>query len=137
MQIGLLEDDVAIQEMLRLVLEDENYTIVIYPTAEACLKALLTDERKQGSVPIDLLIVDLRLPRAVSGMEIIRQLRNDPSYSSLPIILTTATSFVDLEDLSVLHVNFLEKPFDIDKLLKMIEELTANPSENHSINALG
>jgi len=137
MQIGLLEDDVAIQEMLRLVLEDENYTIVIYPTAEACLKALLTDERNQGSVPIDLLIVDLRLPRAVSGMEIIRQLRNDPSYSSLPIILTTATSFVDLEDLSVLHVNFLEKPFDIDKLLKMIGELTANSSENHSINALG
>jgi two-component system chemotaxis response regulator CheY len=137
MQIGLLEDDVAIQEMLRLVLEDENYTIVIYPTAEACLKALLTDERKQGSVPIDLLIVDLRLPRAVSGMEIIRQLRSDPSYSSLPIILTTATSFVDLEDLSVLHVNFLEKPFDIDKLLKMIGELTANSSENHSINALG
>ena len=137
MQIGLLEDDVAIQEMLRLVLEDENYTIVIYPTAEACLKALLTDERKQGSVPIDLLIVDLRLPRAVSGMEIIRQLRDDPSYSSLPIILTTATSFVDLEDLSVLHVNFLEKPFDIDKLLKMIGELTANSSENHSINALG
>lgn len=137
MQIGLLEDDVAIQEMLRLVLEDENYTIVIYPTAEACLKALLTDERKQGSVPIDLLIVDLRLPRAVSGMEIIRLLRNDPSYSSLPIILTTATSFVDLEDLSVLHVNFLEKPFDIDKLLKMIGELTANSSENHSINALG
>jgi CheY-like chemotaxis protein len=81
--------------------------------------------------------VDLRLPRAVSGMEIIRQLRNDPSYSSLPIILTTATSFVDLEDLSVLHVNFLEKPFDIDKLLKMIGELTANSSENHSINALG
>jgi CheY-like chemotaxis protein len=70
-------------------------------------------------------------------MEIIRQLRDDPSYSSLPIILTTATSFVDLEDLSVLHVNFLEKPFDIDKLLKMIGELTANSSENHSINALG
>jgi DNA-binding response OmpR family regulator len=137
MQIGLLEDDVAIQEMLRLVLEDENYTVVIFPTAEACLKALLADERKQGSLPIDLLIVDLRLPRAVSGMEIIRQLRNDPSYSSLPIILTTATSFVDVEDLSVLHVNFLEKPFDIDILVKMIGELTAKPSENHSINALG
>ena len=137
MQIGLLEDDVAIQEMLRLVLEDENYTVVIFPTAEACLKALLADERKQGSLPIDLLIVDLRLPRAVSGMEIIRQLRNDPSYSSLPIILTTATSFVDVEDLSVLHVNFLEKPFDIDKLLKMIGDLTANSPENHSINALG
>lgn len=137
MQIGLLEDDVAIQEMLRLVLEDENYNIVIYPTAEACLKALLTDEKKQGSIPIDLLIVDLRLPRAVSGMEIIQRLRDDPSYFTLPIILTTATSFVDVEDLSVLNVNFLEKPFDIDKLIKMIGELTAHSSENPRINAVG
>ena len=136
MQIGLLEDDIAIQEMLRLVLEDENYTIVIYPTAEACLGALLPGDQKRESVPLDLLIVDLRLPRAVSGMEIIRRLRNDPSYSTLPIILTTATSFVDVEDLSVLNVNFLEKPFDIDKLVKMIGELTANSSQNHSINAL-
>jgi DNA-binding response OmpR family regulator len=98
---------------------------------------LLPGDQKRESVPLDLLIVDLRLPRAVSGMEVIRQLRNDPSYSSLPIILTTATSFVDVEGLSALKVNFLEKPFDIDKLVKMIRELTANSSENHSINALG
>jgi two-component system, chemotaxis family, chemotaxis protein CheY len=137
MQIGLLEDDTAIQEMLRLVLEDEDYTVVIYPTAEDCLNALLTDEGEQVSVPIDLLIVDLRLPKAVSGIEIIRQLRNEPSYSSLPIILTTASSFIDVEDLSGLHVNFLEKPFDIDTLVKMISELIANSSENHSMNALG
>jgi|SRR6185312_10950020 len=137
MQIGLLEDDTAIQEMLRLVLEDEDYTVVIYPTAEACLDVLLADSDEQVLVPIDLLIVDLRLPRAVSGIEIIRQLRNEPSYSSLPIILTTAASFIDVEDLSDLHVNFLEKPFDIDKLVKMIGELTASSSENHSMNALG
>lgn len=137
MQIGLLEDDTAIQEMLRLVLEDEDYTVIIYPTAEACLNALLADEGEQVPVSIDLLIVDLRLPRAVSGIEVIRELRNEPSYSSLPIILTTASSFIDVEDLSDLHVNFLEKPFDIDKLVKMIGELTANSSENHSMNALG
>jgi DNA-binding response OmpR family regulator len=137
MQIGLLEDDTAIQEMLRLVLEDEDYTVVIYPTAEACLDALLTDEGEQVSVPIDLLIVDLHLARAVSGIEIIRLLRNEPSYASLPIILTTAASFIDVKDLSDLHINFLEKPFDIDNIVKMIGELTANSSENHSMNALG
>lgn len=137
MQIGLLEDDVAIQEMLCLVLEDEYYTVIIYPTAEACLEALLADEQKQVSIPIDLLIVDLRLPRAVSGIEVIRQIRSDPQLSSLPIILTTAASFTEVEGLSDLHVTFLEKPFDIDKLVEMIGELTANSSENHSINALG
>jgi CheY-like chemotaxis protein len=131
MQIGLLEDDVAIQEMLRLLLEDEHYTVVIYATADACLNALLAEEQKQLPVPIDLLIVDLRLPRAVSGIEVIRQIRSDPRLSSLPIILTTAASFSDIEDLSDLHVNFLEKPFDVDNLIKMIEELTATSSGSH------
>ena len=131
MQIGLLEDDVAIQEMLRLLLEDEHYTVAIYPSAEACLNALLTEEQKQLPVPIDLLIVDLRLPKAVSGIEVIRQIRSDPRLSSLPIILTTAASFSDIEDLSDLHVNFLEKPFDIDNLIKIIEELTATSSGSH------
>ena len=131
MKIGLLEDDVAIQEMLRLLLEDEHYTVAIYPSAGACLNALLTEEQKQLPVPIDLLIVDLRLPKAVSGIEVIRQIRSDPRLSSLPIILTTAASFIDMEDLSDLHVNFLEKPFDIDNLIKMIEELTATSSGSH------
>jgi two-component system chemotaxis response regulator CheY len=131
MQIGLLEDDVAIQEMLRLLLEDEHYTVVIYATADACLNALLAEEQKQLPVPIDLLIVDLRLPRAVSGIEVIRQIRSDPRLSSLPIILTTAASFSDIEDLSDLHVNFLEKPFDVDNLIKMIEELTATSSGSY------
>ena len=131
MKIGLLEDDVAIQEMLRLLLEDEHYTVVIYPTADACLKALLAEEQKQLPVPIDLLIVDLRLPKAVSGIEVIRQIRSDRRLSSLPIILTTAASFSDIEDLSDLHVNFLEKPFDIDKLIKIIEELTATSSGSY------
>ena len=131
MQVGLLEDDVAIQEMLRLLLEDEHYTVVIYSTADACLNALLAEEQKQLPVPIDLLIVDLRLPKAVSGIEVIRQIRSDPRLSSFPIILTTAASFNDIEDLSDLHVNFLEKPFDVDNLIKMIEELTATSSGSY------
>jgi two-component system chemotaxis response regulator CheY len=131
MKIGLLEDDVAIQEMLRLLLEDEHYSVAIYPSADACLNALLAEEQKQLPVPIDLLIVDLRLPRAVSGIEVIRQIRSDPRLSSLPIILTTAASFTDIEDLSDLHVNFLEKPFDVDNLVKMIEELTATSSGSY------
>ncbi|HLH61866.1 MAG TPA: response regulator [Ktedonobacteraceae bacterium] len=130
MHIGLLEDDVAIQEMLRLVLEDAKYTVVIYPTADACLNALLPGAggQEHALVSMDLLIVDLRLSRAVSGIQVIQQIRNDPHLSSLPIILTTAASFADIEDLSDLRVHFLEKPFDVDHLVKMIEGLTTTSS---------
>lgn len=126
MQIGLLEDDIAIQEMLRLVLQDEGYDMVIYPSAEECLNTLLVDQ--QEASPIDLLIVDLRLSRAMLGTEVIRQLREDSRYYSLPIVLTTASTFNDIEDLPGLQVTLLEKPFDVDEVLKIIKDLTSSAS---------
>lgn len=128
MKVGLLEDDVAIQEMLRLVLQDENYSVTIYPTAEECLKALLDHQHNQVSPPIDLLIVDLRLSRAMSGTEVIQQLRESSKLSSLPIILTTASTFTDIEELQRLNVALVEKPFDVDEMVKVIKDLIQPPS---------
>jgi len=124
MKVGLLEDDVAIQEMLRLVLQEENYSVTIYPTAEECLKAFLDHEDEQVSPPIDLLIVDLRLSRAMSGTEVIQQLRESSRLSSLPIILTTASAFTNKEELQRLHLTLVEKPFDVDEIVKVIKDLT-------------
>ena len=128
MKVGLLEDDVGIQEMLRLVLLDENYSVTTYPTAEECLKALLDNQHEQVSVPIDLLIVDLRLSRAMSGTQVIQQLRESSKLSLLPIILTTASTFTNIEELQRLNVTLVEKPFDVDEIVKVIKDLTQPPS---------
>ena len=104
MKIGLLEDDNAIQEMLSLVLQDEGYVVTIYPTAEECLNALIRPGQPQTSLPIDLLIVDWRLAGSVPGTEVIRILRNSPPFDSLPIILTTAATIHNTDELQDLHV---------------------------------
>jgi DNA-binding response OmpR family regulator len=121
MLIGLLEDDIAIQEMLMLVLKDEGYAVTVYPTAEACLAALVSIE--QMPPPIDLLIVDWRLQGSASGTEVIGQIREKPWLSTLPIILTTAATFVDTVSLQNLHISFLEKPFEVDQMVGMIRDL--------------
>jgi two-component system, chemotaxis family, chemotaxis protein CheY len=128
MKVGLLEDDLAIQEMLSLVLQDEHYSVTIYSTAEEALKALLDQEHEQVSPPIDLLIVDLRLSRAMSGTEVISRLRESSNLRSLPIILTTASTFTDVEELQRLNVTLVEKPFDVDEIVKVIKDLTQPPS---------
>ena len=107
MHIGLLEDDAAIQEMLRLVLEEEGYTVTVYPTAEATLNALLTPSTEQKAKPIDLLIVDWRLSGSAPGTEVIRKLRSNASFDSLPIILTTSVALNDTDKLQNLHVSLL------------------------------
>jgi two-component system, chemotaxis family, chemotaxis protein CheY len=120
MKIGLLEDDIAIQEMLTLVFQGEGYGITIYPTAKDCLDALLQPE--QG-LPIDLLIVDWRLAGSVPGTEVIRILRDNPLFAALPIILTTAATIHDTEELQDLHVALLQKPFAVDEIVNLTKRL--------------
>ncbi len=123
MHIGLLEDDIAIQEMLRLVLQDEGHTATIYPNAEACLNALFAAVQEQSVIPIDLLIVDWRLSGSAPGTEVIRQLRNNPSFEALPIILTTAAAFTNTAELQNLNISLLEKPFAVDEVVELINKL--------------
>ncbi|GAC1358581.1 MAG: hypothetical protein NVS4B11_36040 [Ktedonobacteraceae bacterium] len=127
MHVGLLEDDVAIQEMLLLVLKDEGYIVTNYPDARACLQALtpLTD---RALSPIDLLIVDWRLGGEISGTEVIKQIRFNAVLDVLPIILTTAATFNDIEELQRLQVALLEKPFSVDDMALLIKNLTQTNS---------
>jgi len=123
MHVGLLEDDVAIQEMLLLVLEDEGYHVTNYSNATECLQALTSLTDRELS-PIDLLIIDWRLGGTISGAEVIEQIRLIPVLDTLPIILTTAATFNDIEELQRLHVALLEKPFSVDDMSSLIKNLT-------------
>ena len=123
MRIGLLEDDVATQEMVLLVLQDEGHTATIYADAEECLKALSIGNRQPSPTPIDLLIVDWRLSGTTSGIEVIQQIRQDNRLQDLPVILTTAAPFSDTELLKTLHVALLEKPFAVDDMTTLVQRI--------------
>lgn len=130
MRVGLLEDEVAIQEMLLLMLQDEGYEVINFPDAEECL-ATLSNAVQQGTpLPIDLMIIDWRLGGPISGVEVIHHIQNVLYLDSLPIILTTAAAFSDTEELRDLHVTLLEKPFAIDEMVTLIKSLLSNPSES-------
>lgn len=122
MQIGLLEDDTAIQEMLCILLQDAGYTVITYLTADDCLNALFSAAQEQHTSPLALLIVDWRLFGSVSGTDVIRQLRANDIFSSLPIILTTAAAITH-DELQDMHVELLEKPFAIDTMVDLIKSL--------------
>ncbi len=123
MRIGLLEDDVATQEMVLLVLQEEGHAATIYADAEECLKALGVGDQHPFPAPIDLLIVDWRLGGTISGIEVIQQIRQDKRLQDLPIILTTAAPFNDVELLTTLHVALLEKPFSVDDMTMLVQRV--------------
>jgi DNA-binding response OmpR family regulator len=124
MHVGLLEDDVSIQEMLLLVLQDEGYAVTNYPDAEACIEALKEAGEDGTPVPVDLMIIDWRLDGLMTGTEVIQQIRANPYLDTLPIILTTAATFHDMTTLKNLHISLLEKPFAVDDMTILIKQLT-------------
>src|SRR5438552_16910535 len=124
MHIGLLEDDISIQEMLLLVLQDEGYAVTNYPDAERCIEALKLVGIDGVPRPVDLMIIDWRLNGALSGTEVIQLIRNNPYLDTLPIILTSAATFNDTAILQNLHISLLEKPFAVDDMIALIKQLT-------------
>ena len=47
-------------------------------------------ERVRTDAPVDLILMDLELP-GLTGGAVIRQLKNDPSTSAIPVIVTTSS----------------------------------------------
>ena len=124
MLIGLLEDDLAIQEMLRLVFQSEGHEVTIYADAEGCLASVNNVDQRSGASFPDLLVVDLHLSKSASGVIVIEQIRANPCLESLPIILMTASPFLDKRELARLRVALLTKPFDIDDVVQLVDDLT-------------
>lgn len=69
----------------------------------------------------DLIVLDLNLPR-ISGRELLKQLKSDPKFSRIPIvILTTSDADEDIRDCYENHANcYICKPIDLDEFFDAI-----------------
>ena len=69
-----------------------------------------------------LILLDLRLPK-VDGMEVLKRLKSDPKFSSIPVvILTTSHSEQDIVKAYALHANsYLVKPADFTQFKELMK----------------
>lgn len=114
----LVVDDYAVtQRMLTYQLFKEGYQVI---TASNGLEAL--DSLKKTDV--DLMIVDLAMPE-MDGLSVLRELRANPRYESLPIIMLTASGKEqDRHQAMKAGVDaFLTKPTSAWQLVGLVESL--------------
>lgn len=107
-QILIVEDDVAVGNLISTTLETQNYQFHRAGTgAGAVLDAL--------SYRPDVMLLDLGLPD-MDGVDIIKKIR---TWSNMPIIVVTARS-EDSDKVSALDAgadDYLTKPFSVEELL--------------------
>jgi CheY-like chemotaxis protein len=78
--------------------------------------------RGQGDAsPVDLVILDLNLPR-MDGREVLEAMKNDDALRTIPVVvLTSSAADADIRAAYGLHANaFVTKPVGLDAFLEAI-----------------
>jgi DNA-binding NtrC family response regulator len=111
--ILIIDDEYAIRESLQTLLELEGYSV---STASSGGEGV----EQATSEPYDLVLLDYALPDT-NGLEVLRELQDhDPQ---LAVIMITAYGTVEnaVRAIQTGAVNFIQKPWDNDKLLADVQ----------------
>ena len=125
MRIGLLEDNPAIVDYLSIALELAGHEVSAFTYGSSLLETIFTGPGMQYSLPYDLVIVDILLPGNMSGLQTIDSLQQTIAPGELPMIIISAAAREELELVAarVPHIPLLRKPFKMQVLLQLIEEV--------------
>ncbi len=112
-RILLIEDDATMRQLLKTLLELENYEVILTNTNdEELLLHSVYDSQP------DALLLDVHL-KGVSGIDILTKLRSDSALNSLVIIMTSGMDMTN-ECLRNHADGFLLKPYMPDDLLTIL-----------------
>jgi len=120
--ILIVDDDPDILEGILMILETQPYRVGTASDGKKCMEMVAKE-------PPDLLILDLLMPR-MDGWGVIREMRSNPRYASVPImILSTVIEDAshrryELETgMSMDIQGYVQKPAKPTDLLQRVEKL--------------
>ncbi len=110
----IIEDDVSFQKALKNSLKKEGYTTLSVGSAEQGLKALESNMAR-------LIISDIKMDQ-LCGLQLLTQLKS--RFPNLPVLMMTAYGTVEsaVEAIKSGASDYLMKPFDINTLIKSVEQ---------------
>jgi DNA-binding response OmpR family regulator len=123
-KIVITDDDQDIRDSLQAILEAQQYDVI---TAADRVEGL---EKIRAEKP-DLAILDVMMTTWEDGFEMSRELKSDPEFKDMPIIMLTGIkeqTGLDFKSAAGDPVwcpvdGFLEKPIEPDILLAEVEKL--------------
>ncbi len=111
-RVLLVDDERAILRVLTVKLRISGYNVIAASSGEEALDLV-------GSTPPDIMLLDVIMP-GMDGFEVLQKLR---TTSELPVIVFSARPENAQKAMSLGANDFLDKPFDVDDMVKKIREL--------------
>lgn len=117
----IVDDEAAISDLLADVLGELGYSAVTATNGREALDLIASMPEKPS-----LVLSDVMMPH-LNGVDFVRALRARPAFKGVPLVLMTAApQAVSEGDADAIMV----KPFDLDKVLAVIQELLPAPAKD-------
>jgi two-component system response regulator FixJ len=112
-KVYVIDDDEAMRDSLNFLLDSADFNVTLFETAIRFLEAL-------PGLEFGCVVSDVRMP-GMDGIELLKRMK--AGQSGFPIVIMTGHGDVPLavEAMKLGAVDFLEKPFEDDRLIGMIE----------------
>jgi two-component system, LuxR family, response regulator FixJ len=112
-KVYVIDDDEAMRDSLNFLLDSAGLEVTLFEAAQQFLDAL-------PGLEFGCVVSDVRMP-GIDGIELLKRMK--ARQSKLPILIMTGHGDVPLavEAMKLGAVDFLEKPFEDDRLTAMIE----------------
>jgi CheY-like chemotaxis protein len=109
-KILIVEDNLDLLSLLHRVLRAEGYEVIMAVSGEEALG-------RAEELP-DLILMDIRLPGEIDGLEATRRLKADSRFTRVPIVGMTAQL---MEEKAIAGFNeLLFKPIEVDHLIAIV-----------------
>lgn len=130
--ILIVDDDAAIRDVLRNLLEDESYDVEEGESGVHVVDAL---NRPNGTRP-DLVMMDIRMPDK-NGLEVLREARGS-DRAQLPVIVMTAygSSNVAIDAMRSGAYDYITKPFDLEEVLLTVQRFFDRQALSNQVEQL-
>ncbi|HEV2153626.1 response regulator FixJ [Bradyrhizobium sp.] len=111
--VYVIDDDAAMRDSLNFLLDSSGFGVTLFDDAQSFLDAL-------PGLAFGCIVSDVRMP-GLDGIELLKRMK--AQQSPFPILIMTGHGDVPLavEAMKLGAVDFLEKPFEDDRLTTMIE----------------
>ncbi len=112
-KVYVIDDDKAVRESLHFLLDSAGFEVFLFESAVRFLDAL-------PRLAFGCVVSDVRMPE-IDGIELLKRIKG--GHSGFPVLIMTGHGDVPLavEAMKLGAIDFLEKPFEDDRLIAMIE----------------
>jgi len=122
--ILIVEDELSIASLLRDMLEDEGYTVLLARDGREALDIL-------GTHKPALVLTDMMMP-ILDGLALCRAIQANPAYQAIPVVIMSAIIDPPAAD-GCRASGFLNKPFDLQHLVDTISNVIGPAGQHDAV----